>query len=218
MRKGSGCVTDNSHTVPSGLLCGTRPRVVYDDWVPDEEEHTKKPPVLHRPIPNRAMEWILIVLVIAVLIFILLPTCSTTRGPHRQVQDRSNINQSINAIVAYATDNDGQLPAHVKLLEEYGLGGELFISPFDHRPSLVFEDGPEQGWYAYGSYWFLSHDAISIEDDNDIMLVYRTPRPDSDYYLVGFLDGRVETMTSDEFKALMKQQEALLPLTSSAYP
>ncbi|MEO0474377.1 MAG: hypothetical protein AAF085_00210 [Planctomycetota bacterium] len=178
----------------------------------DEAGQTEKPPAQHRPLPGWAGEMIFIALVLLVLIILLLPTC-TTRGPQKVVQDLSNIHQVLIAISAYAIDNNNQLPEHIKLLSDYGLGREVFASPFDLDESLAFDDNTELGWYQYGSYRFLSAEHIKIDDVKkaaDFILVYRTPRPDSDSYIVGFLDGHVESISSEDFAKRMDLQGGLV--------
>ena len=176
-------------------------------------KNPEQPSILHRTIPKRAMEIILVVLIILVLVFVLVPTCATQPGPAKTTQDLSNIRQAIISIYAYTIDNNNQLPTHVMLLEDYGLVREVLISPFDLEESLVFDQNAEPGWYQYGSYRFLSAEHINInevESPSEFILVYRTPRADSDFYLVGFLDGHAEVLTSDEFKLLMQWQGGLI--------
>ncbi|MEM6504614.1 MAG: hypothetical protein AAF711_04015, partial [Planctomycetota bacterium] len=174
-----------------------------------------KPSILHRTIPNRVMEWIFISAVAAFLVVLLLPTCSHVVGPSQATQDLSNIHQLLLAIISYAVDHDEYLPPSVLVIEDY-LGTDsdhVFRSPFDDETVLVFDDTPDPGWYSYGSYIFLSAKGLRINDVTlaaDLILVYRTPRPGSDHYLVGFLDGSAQVMSSEDFTKLMDQQGSLV--------
>ena len=181
--------------------------------MPDEQAEQQTKSIPYRAIPNRAMEWLFIGLATAVFIVVVIPVCAPRGHPHHGLHDLTNIRQAAMSMNAYGVDNDGQLPAHIKNAEEYTGSEDTFQSPYDHEESLVFEEAPKPGWYQHGSYWFLSAKGLLINDvkqPGTFMLAYRTPRPDHDAYIVGFLDGHAEELTSEAFHLLMKQQDALL--------
>ena len=162
------------------------------------------------------MEWILVVtLVLFVLLVVVSPvTCGRHRHP-RWIRDVSNVRQLAVTIQAYTADHGNQPPPTMLNTRDYfGTDGdELFQSPYDHQASLVFEDTPEAGWYQYGSYWFLAADALlldKVEQPAEFILVYRTPRLDHDMYIAGYLDGRAQVLSIDEFNQQMKRQDELL--------
>ena len=177
----------------------------------DDAAQNDKPSLLHRPIPNRVMEWLLIGLLLCIALFVLItPVCTPHTHP-LWIQDHSNIKQIVIALQAYATDHDNRLPTTMVDLHDYlGPGSdELFRSRYDHEDQLVFDDTPEPGWYAYGSYWFRAEATLSLEDVTEtdrFILAYRTPRTDHDMYVVGFREGGTMMMSRDEFKALMQEQ------------
>ena len=113
----------------------------------DDPDQAEQPSVLHRPIPNRALELFVIASFIAVAIFILITPVSCNRNPHivRDMRDMSNIRFAAHGIIAYTVDHDGQLPAHIDLLEAYGMEDEQFISRHDDEEALVYEKEPEPG-------------------------------------------------------------------------
>lgn len=189
--------------------------------MPDEQAEQQTTSILHRVIPNRVMEWLFIGLATAVFIVVVIPVCAPHGHPHQGIHDLSNLRQAVMGIVSYAIDNDDQLPAHIKDAEVYIGNEDIFLSPYDHEESLVFEKAPKPGWYQHGSYWFLSANGLSIGDvkqPDTFMLAYRTPRPDHDAYLVGFLDGHAEELTREAFHLLMKQQGALLKESNPSDP
>ncbi|MEM9346695.1 MAG: hypothetical protein AAGB26_08755 [Planctomycetota bacterium] len=183
--------------------------------MPDEASQPDKPSILRRAIPSRVMVWIFISAVIAFLVVILLPTCSRVVGPSQVTQDLSNIRQLLVAITSYSVDHDEHLPLNMLVIEDY-LGTDsdhLFRSPLDDEAALIFDETPDPGWYSYGSYIFLSADGLRVDDVTraaEFILVYRTPRPSSDQYLVGFLDGSAQVMSSEDFAKRMDQQGGLV--------
>ncbi|MBX2852776.1 MAG: hypothetical protein KTR15_13660 [Phycisphaeraceae bacterium] len=176
----------------------------------------EKTSILHRPISNRAMEIILVLLLIAIAVFVVI--APTTCGSHHQhgarvAYDLSNLRQWIVQINAYAIDHDGHLPTHIKDAKDYWVDEDFFYSRFDHEDSVVFDETIGPGWYAYGSYWFLFVQDLMLDDieqPDDFILVYRAPRLDHDFYCVGFLDGHAEILSSEAFAERMQRQDELI--------
>jgi hypothetical protein len=181
--------------------------------VPENPEPTS---ILHRPISNRAMEIILVLLLITIALFVVLAPVSCgshQRDRARAIRDRSNVRQLIHQINAYAVDHDGRLPTHIKDAGEYLPDEDMFYSRFDHEESLVFDETIVPGWYVYGSYWFLFEEDLTLDDITkpaEFIIVYRAPRLDHDFYVVGFLDGETKLISSEEFAERMKQQDVLI--------
>lgn len=117
------------------------------------------------------------------------------------------------AASAFATDSDGRLPAHIHLAEEYWVDDSLFVSLYDEEQSLDFDKTVKRGWYQYGSYWFFSTKTLTLDsavEASSVVLVYRTPREEDDFYIAGFFDGSIQTLDEQAFDELMEKQEHLL--------
>ena len=158
------------------------------------------------------MEVLLVVLIAAMLILIGAPMF-TSHGHPRWVQDASNIRYALISMMAYAADHHEALPLHIQLAGEYTDYDDFLFSPYDHKESVLFDETIKPGWYQYGSYWFLSVEGLTYDTGDSaasIMLVYRTPRPEHESYVVGFMGGHVESLSSEEFAERMKQQEGLI--------
>lgn len=183
----------------------------------DKQQVEQPDSVLRREVPSRVMEIIIVLSIILLLLFFLIvPVTWDHEHDARPVIDMSNLRQVVMAIYTYAVDHDGQLPEHILLAEEYLGDDSCLKSLYDQEESLSFDKTVKPGWYQYGSYWFLSTDRFTIDSDveaQSIILAYRTPRPENNYYIVGFLDGHVESMDRGAFDELMGKQEELLPPT-----
>ncbi len=183
----------------------------------DETEQTEKPSILFRPIiSNRITEVFVIVSLIAVAISILFMPRSCGHDYEqaaKEARDMSHLKMAVTVIWTYAAENEARPPAHIQLAKEFGLEAEMLVSPHDQDNTLVYEDDPEPGWYQYGSYWFLSAEHANleaIEKAPEFILVYRTPRADSEFYLVGHLDGSVSSISSEDFAQRMYRQGELI--------
>jgi hypothetical protein len=179
----------------------------------DDADKPEQPSILHRPISNRGMEILLVTFAISALIFILIsPVTCSDHGHPQWLHDLANTRQIIVTMHGFAADHGGHLPVTMLYTEDYLGDEDVFHSRYDHEASLVFDETPEPGWYQYGSYWFLSEPGLTIyaEDADEIMLAYRTPRMDHEYYIVGFLDGSAETLTIDAFEKQKKEHDKRL--------
>lgn len=195
------------------MLDKTIKSAVRSGIMTEEAGQPDSTPLLHRPISNRGMEILLVGLILALIVLIGLPMCAHRGGHPAWLQDLSNIRQAMVCLTAYAVDHDGRYPAHFKLAEEYVSNDQMLRSPYDHQESLVFDDTVRAGWYPYGSYWFLSAEGLAMEhaeQADKVILAYRTPRLDHDFYIVGFADGHAEVMSSEDFKQLKDQQDTLI--------
>lgn len=186
----------------------------------DNQEHAKNDPSNPtRKLPSRVLGVILVALLLAFLLWLFIPAFTTPLGPVNTTQDLSNIKQIMNSVIAYAIDNEGQLPEHIDLLSEYLGSDECLISPFDDSDTipLEVEHSSPNIWYRYGSYWFSPAIGVkfeSIESNDRYIFVYREPRPDSDHFIVGFLDGHTEMMEKSAFANLMAEQKKFIRLQS----
>lgn len=175
--------------------------------------HTKTSP------PNRTLQIAANTLLGASLLFamavVILPIIAPGGHDPRPVQDLSNIRQILICLISYELD-EGKLPAHVHEVHEYTAvnnPAELFVSVYDSNDQALNPSADTTRWYTYGSFWFYPTAGLSFEDITEpshFVLLYRTPRKESDYYIAGFADGHVESMDEESLLMHIQDQHLLI--------
>ena len=113
------------------------------------------------------VELLIVVGIIAVLIAMLLPALSKVREQGRQVACMANLRQLGAAMIAYAADNDGYLPATArnqpdKSAPAYPANDWLFWQSNLNRGPAAYPNGDEINHSALGKYLGLNPTSLSV--------------------------------------------------------
>lgn len=123
-------------------------------------------------------ELLLVILIIALLVGILIPTPHSSHPASKSVLDLANLRQIGIALVCYAEDNDDLLPPHPRDIEEYfgdpSYLSRVYLNPYQ-EDDAVLDRGDSLGpALRYGGYVFLNlgSDLEEMEKPKDVILAY----------------------------------------------